>query len=104
MQYDAIKTQLEAKQAELDKRITAINKDLQKQHSSTFSEQASERENEEVLNELASEAKSDLNQIKTALKRIENKQYGICSSCGDDINEQRLLARPEAVNCIKCAA
>ncbi|MCK5880989.1 MAG: TraR/DksA family transcriptional regulator, partial [Sinobacterium sp.] len=89
MKYDTIKTQLEAKQAELSKRITAISKDLQKQHSPVLSEQASERENEEVLNELFAEAKSDLGQIKAALKRIEDGQYSICSNCGENINEKR---------------
>ena len=104
MPFNTIKTELETKQVELEKRITAISKDLQKQHSPVSSEQASERENEEVLNELIAEAKIDLGQIKAALKRIELEQYGVCSSCGEDIDKKRLTARPEAANCIKCAA
>ena len=36
------------------------------------------------------------------LKKIENGTYGICEVCGSEIDEKRLMARPEATLCIDC--
>ena len=41
-------------------------------------------------------------EIESALKRIENGTYGLCESCGEDINLERLKASPEARLCISC--
>ncbi len=43
-----------------------------------------------------------IKKIDRALKRIEEGSYGICEACGEDIDEKRLLARPEASLCIHC--
>ncbi len=43
-----------------------------------------------------------INKIKDALERIENGTYGICESCGEDISDQRLKARPVTTLCIDC--
>lgn len=43
-----------------------------------------------------------LNKIVKALKRIEEGTYGVCESCGEDIDLRRLEARPVATLCIKC--
>jgi len=40
--------------------------------------------------------------IKEALDRIEQKTYGICEECGEDISEARLKARPVTTLCIEC--
>ncbi len=40
--------------------------------------------------------------IDAALKRIETGTYGTCTSCGKDIGEERLEARPWATLCIGC--
>lgn len=40
--------------------------------------------------------------IREALDRIENGEYGICEECGEDISEQRLMARPMTTLCIDC--
>ncbi len=41
-------------------------------------------------------------QIRSALKRIDSGDYGICVDCGDDIAEKRLKAQPTALHCIDC--
>ena len=104
MQAEKAKNLLEEKKAELTKRIDAISKDLQKAHSADWAEQATERENDEVLQELANEAKSTLRLVNAALQRIEEGEYGLCTSCNQDINEKRLDVFPEADKCINCAA
>lgn len=43
-----------------------------------------------------------LDDIEGALKRIDNKTYGICKYCHNPINEKRLMARPTAGACITC--
>ncbi|MGC8926482.1 MAG: RNA polymerase-binding protein DksA [Myxococcota bacterium] len=43
-----------------------------------------------------------LNKIVKALKRIDEGTYGVCESCGEDIDVKRLMARPVATLCIKC--
>ena len=43
-----------------------------------------------------------LTKIKGALDRIESGEFGICESCGDDIGEERLKARPVTTLCISC--
>ena len=40
--------------------------------------------------------------IKQALTRIEKGSFGICDSCGEEINEKRLLARPVTTHCVEC--
>lgn len=43
-----------------------------------------------------------LNKIREALERIEEGTFGICESCGDQISEARLKARPVTTLCIDC--
>jgi RNA polymerase-binding transcription factor DksA len=43
-----------------------------------------------------------LRNIKSALEKIKNGTYGICEKCGKKIDEERLLACPEAKTCLKC--
>lgn len=43
-----------------------------------------------------------LKKLDEALKRIENKSFGICKDCGEKIDEQRIKARPVATLCIEC--
>ena len=68
-----------------------------------FSEQATERENDEVLDALGEAGRRELAQINRALARIDRGEYGICSSCGETIAEGRLAVLPFADLCIACA-
>ncbi len=43
-----------------------------------------------------------IKKIKQALIRIENKTFGICETCGEDISTARLKARPVTTQCIEC--
>ena len=45
-----------------------------------------------------------LEQIETALERIEDATYGQCEECGSRIPKQRLRAVPYAAMCVKCAS
>ena len=43
-----------------------------------------------------------LSKIKSALERIDSGEFGICESCGDEIGDERLKARPVTTLCISC--
>jgi DnaK suppressor protein len=40
--------------------------------------------------------------IQEALQRIEDGTFGICDTCGEEIGEKRLEARPVTTQCIDC--
>jgi DnaK suppressor protein len=43
-----------------------------------------------------------LKKIDEAIARIEGGTYGVCESCGEQINIKRLEARPVTTLCIEC--
>ena len=43
-----------------------------------------------------------IGKIKEAMERIDSGTYGICESCGEEISEARLKARPVTTLCIEC--
>lgn len=43
-----------------------------------------------------------IEKIDSALKNIENGTYGVCKSCGKEINEERLEFIPYADLCVNC--
>jgi DnaK suppressor protein len=43
-----------------------------------------------------------LKKIDEAISRIDNGSYGVCESCGGEINIKRLEARPVTTLCIEC--
>ena len=53
------------------------------------------------LGHLSTEQKI-LYQIDMALKRLKEKSFGKCQSCGKEIKIKRLLAVPYTVLCIEC--
>lgn len=44
----------------------------------------------------------ELKAVHEALTSIDQGAYGVCKSCGQDINEKRLEVRPQALLCIAC--
>lgn len=43
-----------------------------------------------------------IRKIQAALQRLEDGSYGICDECGEEINVERLKARPVTRLCINC--
>lgn len=41
-------------------------------------------------------------EIKSAIQRIDDGEFGVCSLCSDSIGLGRLRARPTAMLCIRC--
>lgn len=100
------KARLTAKKAELEDRVERLARDQRHADEPVekdFEEQASQRENDDVITNLLRESRTELQQITRALVRMDAGDYGICASCGADIGEGRMNAIPEATLCIKCA-
>ena len=57
----------------------------------------------ELTNQLNSRNATKLSQIEAALKRIDDKSYGKCLDCEEDIPEIRLLNNPYFQTCVSCA-
>ena len=47
-------------------------------------------------------AKQRLNRLKVTYTNIDNKEYGICQECEEDINIERLKLIPESKYCVAC--
>lgn len=45
---------------------------------------------------------SELVDVNSALIRIQEGTYGICASCGKNIDPQRLSVRPQSLLCMAC--
>jgi RNA polymerase-binding transcription factor len=103
-EYEKYRLQLEELKSELETRVAKANTSLSASHSTDWSEQAVERENDEVLVELVREGKEELEQIKLAFMRMDKGHYGTCVTCGAAINPQRLNAMPMATLCVECAS
>lgn len=44
----------------------------------------------------------NLQLVDAALERLSNGEYGYCLQCEEEIDQKRLLAKPEASFCTKC--
>ena len=100
---EQLKAQFTERIIELQQRVASIHKDFANGRHADWSEQAGERENDEVLNALESEAKVEIQLLSNVITRIDNGNYGICQDCGESIAKKRLQVQPAALKCINCA-
>lgn len=98
-----IAEELRARLEKLSLEVRQIERDRREPVPADFAEQATAREDEEVLADLAQADLAEIEQIRKALARIEAGSYGVCDSCGEPIAEKRLAALPYATTCIECA-
>ena len=101
---EARKAQLEARLDELTARLQRIENELEQPVSDSFAEQAVEREEEEVLEDLGAAGVQEIRMIEAALDRIDQGTYGTCVVCGDPIGDDRLDVLPQTPMCRDCAA
>ena len=89
---------------DITNRINAIDRDIRHEGmTADWSEQASERENDEVLESLGNSSELELLKVNYALKRIEDGSYFQCDECGADIPPARLELLPFTAHCVDCA-
>jgi len=101
--HAALEEKLKERLDELIGRAEVIEDDLRHPLDADSSEQAIDLADDEALAGVDDVLRQEIREIREALLRIENGTYGICSSCGDDIRQERLAVMPTATKCIKCA-
>lgn len=52
---------------------------------------------------LIAEASTTLADIEAAEQRLDDGQYGTCTTCGREIGAERLDALPATASCVSCA-
>jgi DnaK suppressor protein len=63
---------------------------------------ASDNYERELSLGLAANERELLHKIDDALKKLKDRTFGSCETCGKDIGIKRLIAIPYAIKCIKC--
>ncbi|MCX7094235.1 MAG: TraR/DksA family transcriptional regulator [Methylobacter sp.] len=102
--YEQVRHSLIDMLEDLDDRLAKITHDIKAPLDPDFEEQATQAENNEVLDSLGSAARTEIAMVKQAIARIDNGQYGLCQLCGVPIGAERLKAIPYSSMCIKCAS
>jgi DnaK suppressor protein len=67
-----------------------------------FYDHASTDRDRELALMLADREREKLTHVDDALKRIETGTYGICESCEEEIDKERLAAMPFTKLCLSC--
>ncbi|MGB5336021.1 MAG: TraR/DksA family transcriptional regulator [Woeseiaceae bacterium] len=101
--HEALRAVLNQKKEELSARLTKITANLRRGYEADSKERAKQLEDNEVVDALGNEARMEIAKISAALKRMDNGEYGICTECGQAIEDGRLQAYPYADECIECA-
>ncbi|MDU0359918.1 TraR/DksA C4-type zinc finger protein [Rhizobium sp. 25PS6] len=97
------KATLDQRRRELETRLQAIERDFEEPRNPDDDDRATERNNDEVLEELGEAGQKELLAVQAALDRIEAGTFGTCVKCGKPIGERRLDAVPHTPFCQSCA-
>lgn len=107
-----IKKALLEEKAELEENLNRIAKPIDAQkgdYEPVFDEVGNDREDnttevEEYTDNLPIEMtlEKKLQDIISALAKLDEGRYGICEKCGKEIDIERLKANPSAKNCMAC--
>ncbi|MFK7899158.1 MAG: TraR/DksA family transcriptional regulator [Cyclobacteriaceae bacterium] len=103
---EMILEKLNSAKQELSKLKASISKKTESGHSPTVgnrynSEDGTEAMEREALNQLALRQNKFVANLETALIRIKNGTYGICSTSGKLISKERLMAVPHTTQSIE---
>lgn len=102
----ALRKQLEAEAEQLRAQISQLDADFLdeswKARSDDDAESGTATFERERMMSLAQNARGLLAGIERALERMDEGTYGLCVSCGELIDVNRLEALPAAVDCLDC--
>ena len=73
-----------------------------KEENIDIEEEAGETQEYDNLISIEQSLELKLKDVNLALEKIKKESYGKCEKCGKEIEEERLLAYPEARLCISC--
>lgn len=100
------KSELETLRADLKARLSRYEAHQHREDGALdkdFEEQANQTQNDEVVDSLETETRTELVQIERALERIANGVGDECELCGEAIDPRRLQVLPYTTVCVDCA-
>jgi len=65
-------------------------------------DRATQESDNSVLFRVKDRERKLISKVKEAMDRIDKGTYGVCETCGNDISQKRLEARPVTTCCIEC--
>jgi DnaK suppressor protein len=95
----SIHTQIEQIQNELES-LTRNHHDYEVY--ADWTDVASAETNNEIVKKIRNRDLLKLKQLKLALQRIEDGEFGECAECGEEISMERLKINPATLYCINC--
>jgi len=104
-EIEFFKTELEARKMKIEANLSTTSTEM---NSMTQNELKDEGDHAAmsletaVDNAILGQQSKELGEIELALDRINNKTYGVCEMCGDEINIERLKVKIFARYCITC--
>ena len=101
--FDQVRERLTRQLAVIENRHEKVDRDLHRLPDADSQERAQQAENDEVLEGLEAQTREEAEQIRAAIKRIDDGEYGTCVTCGEEIADGRLEALPFTPVCIGCA-
>jgi DnaK suppressor protein len=96
---------LESRREQINKNISSGNNELIEINSLDLNDEgdhASANNNSMIETAIMQQQQKELGEIKVALVKITNRDYGICNMCEEPIGFQRLKVKPHAMYCIHC--
>ncbi|HLT14262.1 MAG TPA: TraR/DksA family transcriptional regulator [Marinobacter sp.] len=100
------RSELETLKADLEARLARYTAHQRREEGALdkdFEEQANQTQNDEVVDSLEVETRSELVQIAHALERLDEGLGDECEGCGDEIDPRRLQVLPYTTLCVDCA-
>ncbi|MBK5934182.1 TraR/DksA family transcriptional regulator [Rhodovulum imhoffii] len=96
---DALLTRL----PELEHRLQDVGRELDAHCARDWEVLATGREDDGVLEQMESAGMAEIEQIRAALRCVDDGMYGVCVQCGGAISESRLDVLPATPTCRHCA-
>ncbi len=87
---------------QLAQESSEFNELIQNMKAKDVSDIAADDIDRKTLEVLSNQELRRLQQIDSALVRLENGHYGVCTSCSQKIPTERLEAIPYAFLCVEC--
>jgi DnaK suppressor protein len=80
----------------------AYGQEADQEGSQDVADKASSSYTKEFLFSLSNTERELLQEVDEALSRIDDRRFGVCLSCEDEMNLKRLEAVPWARHCVPC--
>jgi len=99
------KKELEAMKQQIQSNLNSSSYEINNLRGNELKDEADHalvQKGENIVKTLIDKQSEKLEAIERSLKRIKNGTYGICESCGEEINIERLKVKVFADYCIVC--